>query len=330
MDLAARLRPIPRSACIESAVDHVWCGSPVRTADGWLMFASHWPKSAGFEGWVSHSRIVRYAAASIFGPWTLQGTVLAAHDHAAWDGDVAHNPMAVPWQGGLALFYMGTRGVHGADGPATTPVDEAWWTYRNAQRIGVAIAASGDGPFVRHGAPVIDVAPGWRARMTSNPAVGLATDGSLRMVFKAVADGPTRFGGGVVHGVARAASPLGPWTVHPEPVLRIPGVQFPAEDPFVWSQDDCWWLVAKDMHGAFTGAGTSLALFTSQDAVTWQLAPHPLVSRLELHWQDGMTEPVQRLERPAVACVDGRPVALCAAVKRGESTCLVQIPLASA
>lgn len=330
MDLAARLLPIPHSACISEAEDHVWCGSPLRTAQGWILFASRWPKSAGFEGWVSHSRIVRYASTSIFGPWTCQGTVLGPHDAGAWDADVAHNPMVVPWRGGAALFYMGTRGVNHANGPAVTPADAAWWTYRNAQRIGVAIAERPDGPFVRVPGPLIDVAPGWRARMTSNPAVGVAGDGRLRMVFKAVAEGPGRFGGEVVHGVAESGAPAGPWTIHPEPVLRIPGVAFPAEDPFLWCEDGRWWMVAKDMTGAFTGAGTSLALFTSSDGVNWRPAPRPLVSRLELRWDDGRTEQVQRLERPAIAVDGGRAVALCAAVKRGEETLLVQIPLAAA
>lgn len=327
MDLAARLCPIPRSACISHPTEHVWCGSPLRTADGWHLYASQWPKAAGFEGWVSHSRIVRYAATSIFGPWVSQGTVLGAQAADVWDADVAHNPMVVPWQQGVALFYMGTRGVHGADGPAVAPADAAWWTYRNGQRIGVAIADTIAGPFVRQPQPVIDIAPGWRARMTSNPAVSIAPDGRLRMVFKAVADGPGHFGGAVVHGVAEAAAPKGPWVIHPDPVLKIPGVAFPAEDPFLWPQDGRWWMVAKDMTGAFTKAGTSLALFTSPDGITWQPADQPLVSRLVLQWEDGIVETVERLERPALACENGRPIALCAAVKRGDETFLVQIPL---
>jgi hypothetical protein len=328
MDLSARLRPIPRSACISHPTEHVWCGSPLRITDGWQLYASHWPKSAGYDGWVSHSRIVRYGSASIFGPWTCQGMVLDPPAPGAWDAHVAHNPMVVPWQRGAALFYMGTHGSNGADGPAVTPCDASWWTYRNAQRIGVALAKSPTSTFIRHPEPVIDVAPGWRARMTSNPAVAIAPDGRLRMVFKAVADGPDRFGGEVVHGVAEAETPDGPWTVHHDPVLRIPGVKFPAEDPFLWWQEGGWWMIAKDMTGIFTGAGTSLALFASDNGVSWRPAASPLVSRLELRWDDGTVESVQRLERPAIACDAGHPVALCVAVKTGEDTRLVQIPLA--
>lgn len=328
MDLATRLRPIPRTACISDPAEHVWCGSPLRCADGWRLYASHWPKSAGFEGWVSHSRIVRYAAPSILGPWTCQGTVLGPHAVGAWDAHVAHNPMAVPWGDGVALFHMGTRGANGAEGPAVTPTDDAWWDFRNHQRIGLALAARPDAPLRREPGPLIGTAPGWRARMTSNPAVGLGPDGRLRMVFKAVAEAPGRFGGEVVHGVAEAAAPAGPWRIHPEPVLRVPGVRFPAEDPFLWWQDGGWWMVAKDMGGHFTGAGTSLALFRSDDGIAWRAAARPLVSRLELRWEDGVVEAVERLERPAIALDHGEPVALCAAVKRGEDTLLVQIPLA--
>jgi len=329
MNLAAKLRPIPATARITDPNHHVWCGSPVQADNGeWHLFASHWPRTAGFEGWVTHSRIGRYVSESLFGPWRYAGVVLSPHDGDDWDAHVTHNPMAVRWQGGVALFYMGTRGSTGPDGPTFTPQDAVWWDFRNHQRIGVAVAPAPDQPFVRLPQPVIDIAPGWRARMTSNPTVAVQPDGTLRMVFKAVADGKGHFGGEVVHGVAESASPTGPWTVMPEPTLRIPGVQFPAEDPCIWHQDHCWWMVAKDFHGHFTGAGTSLALFMSADGRTWTPAPQPLVSTLSLTWADGSTMSVERLERPAVVCVHGKPVALAVAVKHHDDTVLVQIPLA--
>ena len=84
---------------------------------------------------------------------------------------------------------------------------------------------------------------------------------------------------------------------------------FPAEDPFVWYQleDDCYYGIVKDMHGVFTHQGVSLALFTSEDGLNWNPAENPLVSKLEINWEDGSVEQVARLERAQLLIENDRP-----------------------
>lgn len=79
--------------------------------------------------------------------------------------------------------------------------------------------------------------------------------------------------------MAEAETPDWPWTIHHEPVQRIPGVKFPAEDPFLWWHEGSWWMVAKDMTGAFTGTDTSLGPFASDNGVSWRPAARRLASR---------------------------------------------------
>jgi hypothetical protein len=82
------------------------------------------------------------------------------------------------------------------------------------------------------------------------------------------------------------------------------------------------------MKGAFTKSGRSLALFCSKDGIDWKPAEHPLVSKLEIHWEGGRTEKVAHLERPQLWIKDGVPqVLFCAADKDREHSFNVHIPL---
>ena len=86
------------------------------------------------------------------------------------------------------------------------------------------------------------------------------------------------------------------------------------------------------MHGAFTDAGRSLVMFESVDGFDWQLAPEPLVSKLEIQWESGRLQKVKHLERPEIYIEDGQLRALlCASDTLDENNVLhsfnVQIPI---
>ena len=88
------------------------------------------------------------------------------------------------------------------------------------------------------------------------------------------------------------------------------GEMFPAEDPFVWYQQSCdkYYAIVKDMHGAFTNAGVSLAFFESNDGLNWELAANPLASSLEVEWENGTKEKLAKLERAQILFEDDEPV----------------------
>ena len=149
------------------------------------------------------------------------------------------------------------------------------------------------------------------------------------MVYKAVGlqrDLP--FGGPVVHCVATADSPTGPFTKHPGTVFTKAGVDFPAEDPWIWWQGDRYHGIVKDNRGHFSSAGRSLVLFESFDGLDWHPAQHLLVSKLEIPWEDGDREAVKALERPQVWLEGGSPAVLfCAARDADGASFNVAIPL---
>ena len=263
-------QPVPASARFSDPDFNIWGGSPVKGDDGkYHMFYSRWPRNLGHAAWVTHSEIAHAVSDSPFGPWRHRDVALPARGADFWDGSCTHNPTVLRVGGKYYLYYMGNVG----DGVVRKPLN---WTHRNHQRIGVAVADSPNGPWLRFDKPVVDVssdkdAPD--ALMTSNPSVAVRPDGGVLMTYKAVGlKRPLPFGGPVVHLVATAGNPAGPFAKHPGEIFGAKGIMFAAEDPFIWRGADRYWAVVKDNKGNFTGRGYSLALWESTDGFSWKLA----------------------------------------------------------
>jgi hypothetical protein len=327
-NLYARLQPVPLTGKFEDPEYNIWCGSAVRGEDGrYHLFYSRWPRRLGHQAWVTHSEVARAVSDSPFGPWKHQEVVLPARGTNFWDGSCTHNPTVVRIGGRYYLYYMGNYG----DGVVGRSLN---WTHRNRQRIGVAVADSPEGPWQRFDRPILDVtdrpdAPD--ALMVSNPSVTERPLGGVLMVYKAVGlERPLPFGGPVVHLVATAESPLGPFTKTGRKVFGAPGVMFAAEDPFIWWDGRRYRAIVKDNAGHFTKQGYSLALWESDDGLEWRLAKYPLVAKPEVVWADGRRQTLTALERPQLLFEQGRPIALlCAAAETRDrsGSFNIQIPI---
>lgn len=325
-DLAAMRLPIPATAKFSDPDFNIWCGSPVKGDGGqYHLFYSRWPRKLGHIAWVTHSEVAHAVSDSPFGPWKHRDVALPARGTNFWDGSCTHNPTVIRLGGRFHLYYMGNHG----NGVVEQPLN---WTHRNHQRIGVAVADSPDGPWTRFDKPLVEPTPGfYDALCCNNPSVTTRPGGGYLMVYKAVGDkGKLPFGGPVLHCVATSNSPTGPFKKHPKPIFVKEGVQFAAEDPFIWNDGRRFWAVVKDNAGHFTHRGYSLALWESQDGFDWKLARHPLVATPEVTWADGRKQKLDALERPQVLLDNGLPIALfCAAAdaKGRDGSFNIQIPL---
>ncbi len=324
LDFASLLRPVPATGRFSDPDHHIWCGSMVEDGAGkWHLFYSRWPRSLGFQAWVSHSEIARAESDSPWGPFQPIDIALPARGRSFWDALCTHNPTVHRFGNQFYLYYMGNTG----DGIVDPGLN---WSHRNNQRIGVAVASKPEGPWERRAKPLIAPTPGFAdALCLSNPSVTRSLDGNYLMVYKAIGDNhELPFGGPVVHVVATSTAPTGPFVKQDRPVFLKTGVAFAAEDPFIWTQAGAYWAIVKDMDGHFTGSGRSLALFTSTDGFDWQTAPHSLVAPTQITWENGMIQSLAALERPHLAFDSGSPIALlCAAQTREGDTFNVQIPL---
>lgn len=315
LDLRAALQPTPAHAKFSDPVYNVWCGSMVRDKDGKChLFYSRWPKALGHLAWVTHSEVAHAVADHPLGPYRHVDVALSARGASYWDGLCTHNPTVMQFGDKYYLYYMGNTG----DGKAMKQLN---WSHRNLQRIGVAVADHPNGPWQRSDQPLIQATPGFHdALCCANPSVLQRREGDYLMVYKAVNNlGKMPFGGPVVHVAATSSSPSGPFVKHPHAVFTNPNTTFAAEDPFIWRGKDRYWAVVKDFMGHFTQQGTSLALFESRDGLDWQLAQHPLVSTIDLLWQDGQRQTLKKLERPQIWLQDDIPAVLfCAAADRDD------------
>lgn len=330
LDLHSMIQPIPATAKFINDSSYIWCGTMVKSHidQKYHLFYSRWPREYGFSAWVTSSEVAHAVSDSPFGPFEFKDVTLPHRGPEYWDGMYTHNPTVHFFDGKYYLYYTGNFG----DGKITSP--DLNWTHRNNQRIGVAIADDPDGPWKRMDKPLIDISEdtnAFDAQMVANPSVTQMADGRFLMVYKAVSrQRPQPFGGPVVHLTATAETPDGPFVKQNKPIFTAEDVDFPAEDPFVWFQDNCYYAIVKDMNGAFTDAGRSLVLFYSLDGLDWKLAKNPLVSDLNIKMADGSIKKLEALERPQLFFEDGKLVALLCAVNEtlGHSY-NIQIPLKS-
>lgn len=331
------LQPVPSSAFWSQQGWHVWCGSITRDLnDRYWLFYSRWPKSTGFDGWVTASEICCATSNSLFGPWHDKGVILQGSGRTAdWDRDVVHNPVVICHQHHYYLYYMGNFG------------NGTYWDHRNHQRVGVAWANTPIGPWQRLDHPVLDVSPGFIAQaserlpdrdepavdtlMTSNPTVTKMADGRFLMLYKAVGNGLLPKGGKVICSAAIADHPLGPFRKSGRAIMVNPEHDWSVEDPCIWFQDGCYYALVKDFQGYFTRQGPStIALFISADGLDWRPASDPFVMDRTIHWLNGKEQAVARLERPQIYLEDGRPHALSCAVLLDVDTLTtgnIQIPI---
>lgn len=341
LDLGARVQPVPLAARFSDPGWHIWCGAPIRGDDGkYHLLYSRWPVGVGFApGWALHSEIAYAVADQPCGPYKFMHVALPARGvnpasgKKFWDGDVTHNPNLLRHPNGkYYLFYMGEYG-DGKDYPM----------HRNHQRIGVATADSPAGPWRRFDHPIVDVSAdptAFDSLCVTNPAAAVRPDGGILLIYKAVqiiAGKP--MGGNVRYGAALAATPEGPYVKTPGRIFEPESTTTPqhwmfAEDPFVWFSrmaGNCYYAIARDVVGEFTGAKGGLALFQSDDGLKWRAAAHPKVLGAKFTWADGTLSNTQ-VERPALLFdAHGQPLALFGATdgyrKDGQTSFNVHLPL---
>ena len=310
MDFYKRVGRLNPDAIFELDGYYVWCGTMTRADDGtYYLYFSFWEKSLGFEAWVTHSKVGYATGRDPFGKFEFQGIALEGSG-CGWDKDVIHNPSVIKYAGKYYMYYMGNYG------------NGEFWDNRNHQRVGVAVADSPEGPWMRFDKPVIDIGPyAHDSLMTSNPSVAVTPGGKLYMIYKAVENnGKLPKGGSVVCGIATADSPIGPFVKYDKPIMVNPENEWSVEDAFIWYENDRFYSLAKDFHGYFTKHGEKqVALFESMDGFDWHLAENPIGFLRGIVLESGEKIDLYYMERPQIYIENGKPtVLLCACMKEED------------
>ena len=167
--------------------DHyLWDCSVIYAEGKYHMFSSHWNKSWGFGwNWVYNSEIIHSISDKPEGPYQFYRVVLPRRGRQYFDGMNTHNTCIRYYDGKYYLYYMGTTYggdiPEGVDPPAERNI-EVW----NRKRIGLAVADSIYGEFVRRDTPILEPrdCSHWDCTVTTNPAVAILPDGRTYMVYK--------------------------------------------------------------------------------------------------------------------------------------------------
>jgi len=315
-DYSIEFGQVAERSVFRSDTMSIWGGSVVKGEDGLFhMYYSRWPKALGWA-WVTDSEIAHAVSDSPFGPFKFRDVALPRRGAAYWDGWCTHNPTIHKFGAKYYLYHMGNTG----DGRVVSVPGKQKlnWGHRNNQRIGVAVADHPDGPWKRFNQPVLDISADSLAHdalMTSNPSVCQRPDGGYLMVYKAVGkknDLPQ--GGPVVHCIATADSPTGPFKKYDKPVFTFEGERFPAEDPYIWYQDGKYRAIVKRIKHIDGKRVFSLVHYDSKDGFAWHPAKHHDISERMVEWENGRVQQFRHLERPQVYIEAGQPIALyCAA-----------------
>lgn len=334
-DFSKMIQPVPTQNMFIDSVYNIWCGSVVKGKnDKYYMFYSRWPRKNGHQDWVRHSEVALAVSDQPGGPFKHLKVVLPARGSEYWDGVNTHNPYVIVYKGKYYLYYIGVTGTAKLEQPAKFGTN-AWWQYRNSQRVGVAVADNPEGDFKRADQPVFSVNPdttAFDAVIVSNPAVTVNDKGQVLLMYKGVEKNGKLAGGRVKIGVAFADNPTGPFKRYGKPIMEPKEKSdhwMLAEDPYLWFANKKYYAIVRDVVGKYTGQEGALALLSSSNAIDWEVTKHPLVTPPKIKYADGRTSD-DRMERPfLIFDKAGMPIILYGAmgINGREHSMNVAIPL---
>lgn len=282
-----------------------WGGTPVLGEDGkYHLFYDRWPRGNGrlMRGWLYVSEIAHATAVTPEGPYTFQDVALKSPgDEPAgrWDAVNAHNAYCVrlpdPESGKTRyyLYYVANRD--------SDSMKDDWLDHVVNQRIGVAVADSPGGPWMRHPEPVCVPQAPLRSYVV-NPGVTRLPNGRYLMLLKGREKETVRSGemGAYLQGWALADKPTGPFIV--QATLLFPST-IAAEDPCVFVWDGRVYAAVKDWNGQLSGT-KGIAWLSGEmqkdGGITWTVPVQSLLSPRSLTWTDGTSTTLSSLERPFI------------------------------
>ncbi|EAR02038.1 alpha-L-fucosidase [Maribacter sp. HTCC2170] len=299
-----------------------WGASIIKDKKGtYHLFYSRWKKDYKFTGWLTHSEIAHATSRSPQGPWKFKNTVITGRGKGKWDAITAHNPKIKYFDGKYYLYYISTN-LGEKDFTEKELIETAhtgynhanWKILRPNQRTGVAVSNSINGPWTRMGKPLIEPS-GPITTLTVNPAIDKGKDGRYYLIVKGDKPNEKRFVRN--QAIAISKSPLGPFEMQPSPVID-----------YLDTEDMSMWYDAKRdyFYGTFH-AHTMIGMISSPDGINWKKATeYALMPKKSLWLGDSEIIP-DRMERPFIYVEDNQPQVLSMAVKKGDESYTVFVPI---
>ena len=299
-----------------------WGASIIKGNDGkYHLFYARWEKKYSFYGWLTHSEVAHATSKKPTGPWKYKETALKSRGGNHWDAITAHNPKIKYFDGKYYLYYiatnMGDKMISEEELVETSKVGYShpnWKILRPNQRTGVAVSNSINGPWKRLDQPLIEPS-GPIKTLTVNPAIDKDKNGKYHLIVKG--DKPNDTGFVRNQAIAISDHPTGPFKIQEKPVIDY----MDTEDMSIWYDKK-----RERFYGVFH-AHTFIGLVTSKDGINWKKANEYVLKSKSLQLQDGSEIKPDRMERPFIYTENGEPKVLSLAVKKGDESYTIFIPI---
>ncbi|WP_235295274.1 glycoside hydrolase family protein [Portibacter lacus] len=299
-----------------------WGASIIKDENGkYHNFYARWKREYRFFGWLTYSEVAHAVSDSPSGPWEYVETVLEGRRNGKWDAITAHNPKIKHFDGKYYLYYISTNmGEKNYTEDDLIEISETgynhpdWKILRPNQRTGVAVSESLNGPWERMDEPLIEPS-GPITTLTVNPAIDKGKDSKYYLIVKGDKPNETKFIRN--QAVAIADHPAGPFVIQEKPVIDY----LDTEDMSVWYDEN-----RERFYGVFH-AHSFIGMITSENGTDWEKAANYKLTEKKILLEDGTYLIPNRMERPFVLQADGEPKVLVVAVKKGDDSYSVYIPL---
>jgi hypothetical protein len=322
LDIHKMIKPLTEDGIFRDSLYYNWGGSIIKDKKGqYHLFYSRWKREYTFNGWLTFSEIAHAVSDNATGPWKYKETVLKGRGNGYWDAVTAHNPKIKYFDGKYYLYYISTNlgdkkfsNQDLVDLSTASLKDKNRGMLRKNQRTGVAISNSLDGPWERIDKALIEPS-GPIATITVNPAISKGKDRKYYLIIKGDKPNEIKF----IRNQAIAVSnhPTGPFTIQPNPVIG----NLDTEDVSMWYDEK------QDIFYAIFHAHTYIGLMTSADGLNWKKAANYKVTDKKILLEDGTVFKPGRMERPFVYVENNEPSVLCLAIKKGNDSYTIFIPL---
>lgn len=310
---------------LELKNDYVWDCAVIYAEGKYHMFSSRWNKEYGFGwNWIYRSEIIQSVADRPEGPYRFLRVVLPHRGGSYFDGKNTHNTCIRYYNGKYYLYYMGTTYDGEIPSEAEQTAERALDVW-NRKRIGVAVADSIYGEFVRKDTPLLQPRgkDHWDCTVTTNPAVAVLPTGKTYLIYKSRKDetSPLQLGSAV------ADRPDGEFRrLSDDPIFTFDDPDMHVEDPFLWydAARQVFCVLAKDdsKNGSFgiTGQWGSGFYAESKDCIHFEILSSEKVYSRSVAWKDGSKSLQGNMERPWVLFDEnGKPTHLFCASGAGSN-----------
>lgn len=322
LNLSEKILPVTDSNVFRDHNYYNWGCSIIKSEDGkYHLFYSRWPREYGFYSWLTHSEIAHAVSEKPEGPYSYVETVIRGRGHGPWDAITAHNPKIKYFEGKYYLYYIGTHSDEKVltdneliETAKTGYSHPSWSVLRKNQRTGVAIATSLYGPWKKLDHPVVEPA-GPITTLTVNPAICRGPDETYFMIVKGDKPNEERF----IRNQALAISktPEGPFKIELKAVID----NMDTEDASMWYDP------IRNRFYAVFHAHNYIGMITSGDGYTWENAKYNEITTKRILFADGSILKPDRMERPFIYIEKNNPMILAVAVKKGNDSYTIFIPL---